>query len=463
MQGDRDIIQPDQASEDNAYNLDRRATAEVLRHVEGQDRAQLISILGLLHAADIVDLLEQISAYDRKRLILLYDREFDGEILSELEEGVREDIIALRKPEVLTAAVRKLRSDDVVDTIEDLEQFQKDVILDAFDKTERAAVKRSLSFPEFSAGRLMQREVVIVPETWSVGEAIDCLRAADKLRDQFYHVTLVDGRMHPIANVTLGRLMSSAREMSLKDIKEDIFWTIPVLQGEADVAYAFNPYHLISSPVVDESGRIIGVIMIDDAVVVLNDEHEEDILRLAGVVENSPSDSVLETTLQRFPCLAVSLITAILASVVITQFAATIEQLIALAVLMPIVVSMGGNAGTQNLTVVVHSLSTKDLTDANVYRVNWREGLVGLVNVGIFAVLMGIVGLLWLGSLDLDYIIGMAMIVNFVVAGLAGTGVPVLMDRIGIDPALASGTFVTTATDIFGFFAFLGFAAIILF
>ena len=220
---------------------------------------------------------------------------------------------------------------------------------------------------------------------------------------------------------------------------------------------------LISSPVVDESGQIIGVITIDNAMVVFNDEHEEDILRLAGVVENSSRNSVLEIMLQRFPWLEVNLITAILASVVIAQFAATIEQLIPLAVLMPIVVSMGGNAGTQNLTVVVHSLSTKDLTDANVYRVNWREGLVGLVNVGIFAVLMGIVGLLWVGSLGLDYIIGMAMIVNFVVAGLAGTGVRVLMDRIGIDPALASGTFVTTATDIFGFFAFLGFAAIILF
>ena len=463
MQGERDIIQPDQAREDNAYTLDRRTTAEVLRHVGGQDRAQLISILGPLHAADIADLLEQISAYDRKRLVLLYDREFDGEILAELEEGVREDIIALLTPEVLAEAVRELESDDVVDILEDLEQLQQDVILDALDKTERAAVKKSLTYPEFSAGRLMQREVVIAPETWSVGEAIDYLRTADKLPDKFYHVTLVDGRMHPIFNVTLGRLMSSARDMSLKDIKEDIFWTIPVLQDEEDVAYAFNQYHLISSPVVDESGRIVGVITFDDAMVALNDEHEKDILRLAGVGESSLSDSVLETTLQRFPWLAINLTTAILASVVIAQFEATIEQLIALAVLMPIVASMGGNAGTQSLTVVVRSLATKDLTDANVYRVIWREVLVGLVNGAVFAVLMGIVGLLWFGSLDLCYVIGMAMIVNFVIAGFAGTGVPVLLDRIGIDPALASGAFVTTLTDIVGFFAFLGLAAIILF
>jgi magnesium transporter len=463
MQGERDIIQPDQARQDNAYTLNRRTTAEVLRHVEGQDRAQLISILGPLHAADIADLLEQISAYDRKRLVLLYDREFDGEILAELEEGVREDIIALLKPEVLAEAVRELESDDAVGILEDLKQLQQDVILDALDKTERAAVKKSLTYPEFSAGRLMQREVVIAPETWSVGEAIDYLRTADKLPDQFYHVTLVDGRMHPIFNVTLGRLMSSARDMSLKDIKEDIFWTIPVLQDEEDVAYAFNQYHLISSPVVDESGRIVGVITFDDAMVALNDEHEKDILRLAGVGESSLSDSVLETTLQRFPWLAINLVTAILASVVIAQFEATIEQLIALAVLMPIVASMGGNAGTQSLTVVVRSLATKDLTVANVYRVIWREVLVGLVDGDVFAVLMGIVGLLWFGSLDLCYVIGMAMIVNLVIAGFAGTGVPVLLDRIGIDPALASGAFVTTLTDIVGFFAFLGLAAVILF
>ncbi|MDG1935573.1 MAG: magnesium transporter [Paracoccaceae bacterium] len=463
MQGERDIIQPDQARQDNAYTLDRRTTAEVLCHVGGQDRAQLINILGPLHAADIADLLEQISAYDRKRLVLLYDREFDGEILAELEEGVREDIIAVLKPEVLAEAVRELDSGDVVDILEDLEQPQQDVILDALDKTERAAVKKTLTYPEFSAGRLMQREVVIAHQTWSVGEAIDYLRTADKLPDQFHHVTLVDGRMHPIFNVTLGRLMSSARNMSLKDIKEDIFWTIPVLQDEEDVAYAFNQYHLIASPVVDESGRIVGVITIDDAMVVLNDEHEEDILRLAGVGESSLSDSVLETTLQRFPWLAINLVTAILASVVIAQFEATIEQLIALAVLMPIVASMGGNAGTQSLTVVVRSLATKDLINANVYRVIWCEVLIGLVNGAVFAVLMGIVGLLWFGSLDLCYVIGMAMIVNLVIAGFAGTGVPVLLDRIWIDPALASGAFVTTLTDIVGFFAFLGLAAVILF
>lgn len=463
MQGDSDTIQPGQEQEDSAYILDRRTIAGILRVVEAQDCEQLVTMMEPLHAADIADLLEQISAYDRKRLVLLYDVEFDGEILTELEDGVREEIIAVLKPEVLAGAIRELESDDVVDILEDLEQLQQEVILGALDKTERAAVEKSLTYPEFSAGRLMQREVVIAPEPWSVGEAIDYLRTVDNLPDQFYHVTLIDSRMHPVANVTLGRLMSSAREVPLGQIKEDVFRTIPVFQDEADVAYAFNQYHLISSPVVDQSGRIVGVITIDDAMVVLDEEHEEDILRLAGVGEGSLSDSVLETTWQRFPWLAINLVTAILASMVIAQFEATIGQLIALAVLMPIIASMGGNAGTQSLTVAVRALATKDLTGANVYRVIRREVLVGVVNGGIFAFLMGIVGLVWFGSPDLGYVIGMAMIVNFVIAGLAGTGVPVLLDRIGIDPALASGPFVTTVTDIVGFFAFLGLAAFMLF
>ena len=438
MQGDRDTIQPGQEQEDSAYILDRRTIAGILRVIEAQDCEQLVTMLEPLHAADIADLLEQISAYDRKRLVLLYDVEFDGEILTEVEDGVREEIFAVLKPEVLAGAIRELESDDVVDLLENLKQLQQEVILGALDKTERAAIEKSLTYPEFSAGRLMQREVVVAPETWSVGEAIDYLRTVDNLPDQFYHVTLIDSRMHPVANVTLGRLMSSAREVPLRQIKEDVFRTIPVFQDEADVAYAFNQYHLISSPVVDESGRIVGVITIDDAMVVLDEEHEEDILRLAGVGEGSLSDSVLETTWQRFPWLAVNLVTTILAS-------------------------MGGNAGTQSLTVAVRALATKDLTGANVYRVIRREVLVGVVNGGIFAFLMGIVGLVWFGSPDLGYVIGMAMIVNFVIAGLAGTGVPVLLDRIGIDSALASGTFVTTLTDIGGFFAFFGLAAFMLF
>ncbi len=449
--------------DDRAYALDRRNVVAILDAVDAEDRDLLIDLMEPLHAADIADLLEQIHASDRVRLVRLYDREFDGDILSELEEGVREDIIGMLTPQVLAEAVRDLDSDDVVDLVEDLDAPQQAAILGALNDADRVAVQQSLSYPEYSAGRLMQREVVMAPEHWTVGQAIDHLRSSDTLPEQFYHVVLVDPRLHPLGNVTLGKLMRSRRDVPLADITEDVFQVIPVNQDEADVAYAFNQYHLISAPVVDEEGRLVGIITIDDAMIVLDEEHEEDILRLAGVSEEgSLSDNVLETARQRFPWLAVNLVTAVLASLVIAQFEAAIAQLVALAVLMPIVASMGGNAGTQSLTVAVRAIATKDLTGSNVWRVIRREVMVGLLNGLAFAVVMGIVGVIWFGSPTLGYVIAAAMVINLVVAGLAGTVIPVLLERVGIDPALASGAFVTTVTDVVGFLAFLGLAAAVL-
>jgi len=309
----------------------------------------------------------------------------------------------------------------------------------------------------------MQREIVRVPEFWSVGEAIDFLRAeTTELPDQFYHLILVDPRMKPVGNVTLGRLLSSQRKVALRDIVEDTFVLIPVSQPESEVAYAFNQYHLISAPVVDDDGRLVGVITIDDAMIVLEDEAEEDILRLAGVGEGSLSDRVLETTKQRFPWLFVNLITAIFASLVIAQFEDTIAQFVALAVLMPIVASMGGNAGTQSLTVAVRAIATKDLTGSNLMRVVMREAGVGLINGLVFAAVMGAVGLVWFDSPALGAVIAVAMVINLVIAGLAGILIPVALEKLEIDPALASGAFVTTVTDVVGFFAFLGLAGAVL-
>lgn len=458
-----DVMEPAYStSHEDAYLLTQPVISSILESVDKGDRDTLVALMEPLHAADIADLLEQIGANERRDLILLYDVEFDGEILSELDESIREDVIEILSPSVLVEAVREMDSDDVVDLIEDLDSDQQETVLDALEDTDRAVVQQSLSYPEYSAGRLMQREVVMAPEHWTVGDAIDYLRNAENLPEQFYHVTLVTPRLHPVANVTLGKLMSSARTIALKDIVEDVFQVIPVTQDEADVAYAFNQYHLISAPVVDENNRMIGMITIDDAMAVLDEEHEEDILRLAGVGESSLSDKVIETTKQRFPWLAVNLVTAILASLVIAQFEETIAQFVALAVLMPIIASMGGNAGTQSLTVAVRAIATKDLTGANVWRVLRREVLVGLVNGIIFAAAMGLVGVVWFGSFDLGYVIALSMVVNLVVAGLAGTGIPVLLEKLDIDPALASGAFVTTVTDVVGFFAFLGLAGVIL-
>jgi len=450
--------------EAEAYRLNRKSVAAILEAVEAGDQAMLTALMEPLHPADIADLLEQIDHSDRADLIRLYDREFDGEILSELDESIREDVIAILTPQVLNQAVREMDSDDVVDLIEDLEDEQQAAILGALADTDRAAVQQSLSYPEYSAGRLMQREVVMAPEHWNVGQAIDHLRVTkeEDLPDQFYHIVMVDPRLHPVGNVTLGKLMRSKRTTMLRDILEDTFQVIPAMRDEGDVAYAFNQYHLISAPVVDDEGRLIGVITIDDAMAVLDEEHEEDILRLAGVGEGSLSDRVIETTKQRLPWLAVNLVTAIAASMVISQFEVALAQIVALAVLMPIVASMGGNAGTQSLTVAVRAIATKDLTGSNVWRVIRRECLVGLVNGTIFAVVMGIVGFIWFGSPALGYVIATAMVINMVVAGLAGTGIPILLERIGVDPALASGAFVTTVTDVVGFFAFLGLAAAVL-
>ena len=453
----------DDLLEEGDYELDNDVFHPVLAALKAGDAIGLAEVLDPLHPADIADLMEQLDPRQRTELVQLYGIEMDGEILSELDESIREAIVAEMSPEVLAEAVRDLETDDVVDLIEDLDEPQTAAVLGALDDDDRVVVEQSLSYPEDSAGRLMQRELVVAPEHWDVGQAIDYLRSEEDLPEQFYHVILIDPRMRPTGYVTLGRIMGSPREVPLKDLTEDSFRTIPVLQDEGEVAYAFNQYHLISAPVVDADERLVGVITIDDAMSILDEEHEEDILRLAGVGEESSlSDRVVDTTKRRFPWLAVNLVTSILASLVIAQFDAVIAQFVALAVLMPIVASMGGNAGTQSLTVAVRALATKDLTSANLWRVIRREVLVGVVNGVIFAVVMGVVGVIWFGTPLLGVVIGVAMVINLVVAGLAGVVIPVVLERLDIDPALASGAFVTTVTDVVGFFAFLGLAAIML-
>ncbi len=439
--------------------LDTQRAWDVRIAVEHKDVGRLHMLLDPLHPADIADLLEQASDSLRTRILHMWKGGIDGDVLSELNESIREDIIDGLNATELAAAVRDLDSDDVVDLLEDLDTPHQEAILSALDDAERIVAEQSLSFPENSAGRLMQREVVMAPEHWSVGQALDYLRGQQDLPEQFYHMILINPRMRPTGYVTLGKLLGAKLAAPLLEMVEDSFRTIPVDQPEKDVAYAFNQYHLISAPVVDADERLVGVITIDDAMIVLDEEYEEDMMRLAGVGEGSLSDRVIETMRGRFPWLAVNLCTAIIASIVISMFEVTISQFVALAVLMPIVASMGGNAGTQSLTVAVRAIATKDLTTSNVWRVIRREVLVGLLNGIIFAVVLGMIGYFWFGSSTIGWVLAFAMVLNMVVAGLAGTVVPVCLEKIGIDPALASGAFVTTVTDVVGFFAFLGLAA----
>lgn len=449
--------------QDERYRLERALVSDVMEAIDNTNAGALDVLLEPLHPADIADLLEQISGPERRALLSLWSTGLDGEVLSELEDSLREEVIEYLPTHVLKGAVRELESDDVVDLIEDLEEDQQELILDALDVADRAVVEDALTYPEFSAGRLMQREMVVVPQDWNVGQAIDFMRRADNLPEQFYHVILIDPAYHPTGYVTLGRLLGAKRAQALTDMAEDSFRPIPVMQPEADVAYAFNQYHLISAPVVDEDDRLIGVITIDDAMAVLDEEAEEDILRLAGVnADESISDRTMETVKQRFPWLAVNLATAIMASLVIAQFEEILAQIVALAVLMPIVASMGGNAGTQSLTVAVRAIATRDLTRSNLLRVVRREAVAGLINGLIFAVIMGVIGVIWFGTPLLGVVIGCAMVVNMVVAALAGILIPIGLEKAGIDPALASGAFVTTVTDVVGFFAFLGLAAALL-
>ena len=435
----------------------------VMEALDAEDPARLAALLEPLHPADIADLIEQLPSGARRDLIAAAPDAIDGDVLAEIDESIREDILALLPRHLIAEAVREMDSDDVVDLVEDLDHEERDAILSALDDSDRLAVEKSLTYPENSAGRLMQSETVTAPEHWTVGDAIDFLRAEDWLPEQFYHVILVDPRRRPLGNVTLGRLLASRRDVRLKDITEETFQTISAFAEESDVAYAFNQYHLISAPVVDADERLVGVITIDDAMGVLDEEHEEDMLRLASVSEESHvSDSALATARQRLPWLVANLFTASLSAMVISLFEQTIATLVMLAALMPIVASTGGIAGTQSLAVAVRALATRDLNAGNARRVVWRELFAGVLNGLGLALILGLAGVLIFGDPRIGMVLGMAMVVNQVVAALGGVLVPLTLERLGLDPALASGTFVTTLTDVMGFFAFLGFATLFL-
>ncbi|TJZ83768.1 magnesium transporter [Paracoccus hibiscisoli] len=453
----------DSIDRDEDYGLTQALMDRIDAAMEAGDRPALDAALEPMHAADIADLIERLTPARRRAFLTLYADGIDGEILSEIDESIREEVLDQLPQAVVAEAVREMDSDDVVDLVEDLDQPDRDQILAALDAGDRAAVQQSLAYPEYSAGRLMQSEVVTAPEHWTVGQTIDFIRAEEWLPEQFYHVILVDPRRHPTGYVTLGRLLASPREATMRDLAEDSFRTISAQAEEGDVAYLFNQYHLISAPVVDDHDRLVGVITIDDAMTVLDDEHEEDILRLAGVNDESHvSDSALTTARQRLPWLVINLFTASLSAIVITQFEATISTLVALAALMPIVASTGGIAGTQSLAVAVRALATRDLNRSNARRVVMRELGAGLLNGLGLALILGIAGTVIFGDPKLGVVLGMAMIVNQIVAALGGVLVPLGLNKMGLDPALASGTFVTTMTDVMGFFAFLGLATLIL-
>ncbi len=418
------------------------------------------ALAGDIHDADLADLIELLRSEQRGQLIETLGESFNPGTLSELEEPVRDQVLESMPNEQVAEAVRELESDDAVYLLEDLEESEQSDILAKLPKSERAALERSLDFPEDSAGRLMQTDFISVPPFWSVGQTIDYMREDDDLPNAFTQIWVVDPSHHLIGRVPLDRLLRTKRPVIIEDITDLEVHQITVEEDQEEVALEFERYDLMSAPVVDADARLLGVVTVDDIMEVLKDEAEEDIHRLGGVGDESISDTVLRTTGSRFVWLLLNLATAILASLVISMFDATIQQMVALAVLMPIVASMGGNAGTQSMTVAVRALATKDLGPVNAARVITREALVGLLNGFLFAIIIGSVAYFWFGSDLLGIVIGVAMVINMLVAGLFGILIPMTLDSLDIDPAVASGTFVTTVTDVVGFFAFLGLAAL---
>ena len=366
--------------QNSAQGLSSEFVSTVINAIEYGKKDQFLELIGELHEADVADLIEQITPEQRAALISIWGQNFDFDVVGELDEKIRDEVVALIPPNKIVSSVGEMESDEIVDIVEDLEPEQKNRIINALPEPDQAAVEMAFRYPEDTAGRIMQRRMVMAPEGARVGQTIDQLRQNHNLPDDFYHIIIVNPVMKPIGQVPLGRLMASQRDVELSMIADEDFQTIPDHQDQHDVAYAFNQYHLISAPVTNSSGQLVGVITIDDAMNVLDEEAEEDLLRLGGVSDESLTDRVWGITKQRFPWLIVNLFTAILASIVIYHFSSTIEAIVALAVLMPIVASMGGNAGTQSLTVAVRAIATKDLTDSNSWRVIKREGLVGLIN-----------------------------------------------------------------------------------
>lgn len=445
---------------------DRGLTPELVREIRlaldaGDDDSVRESLAGL-HAADQADLFELFDRDRRETLFRVVGDSLEPEALAEMDEPVRDALVEMLGPRRVAEAISELDEDDAVYVLDALSEDQQKAVLNAVAEDVRRPLEEGLSFEEDSAGRLMQRDFVAVPAFWSMGQVIDHLRRTEDLPDEFYGLYVIDAAFKPIGWVPLDRAMRTKRPVRIGDIMDADPISLPVDMDEGDVAYQFRQYGLTSAPVVDADGRMLGVVMVDDVVEIVEEEAEEDLFQISGVRQDDLNVGVLRTTKSRFAWLLINLGTALLASAVIGLFDATIEAVVALAVLMPIVASMGGNAGTQSLTVAVRALATKDLTSSNLWRVVSREALVGLFNGIVFAIVMGIVGVIWFGTPMLGVVIAVAMVINLVVAGLAGTGIPVLLEKVGVDPALASGAFVTTVTDVVGFFAFLALAGVVL-
>ena len=439
----------------------REFVDEIARRIEAGDAGFLREVVAELHEADLGDLIAALPADDRVKLVELTGTDFDFSALNEVDDTVREEILEELEPETVAEGVRELESDDAVELLEALDEEDQEEILEKLPPQERDALERSLDYPGNSAGRRMQTDFIAVPPGWTVGQAIDYMRDTPDLPDRFYEIYVVDKDQHWQGAVPLDVLLRARRPVPLADLCDEDRRRVSVLEDQEEVARMFGKYNLVAAPVLDTQDRLVGVITVDDVVDVIEEEAAEDLKALGGVTSDEElSDSVLTIARGRFNWLLVNLATAFLASSVLGLFEGQLEKMVALAVLAPIVASQGGNAATQTMTVAVRALATRELGSSNAWRVVMRESLVGLVNGLAFAVITGIAAVAWFKIPGLGIVIGLAIVCNLVAGALGGILIPMGLERVRADPAVASGTFVTTVTDVVGFFSFLGIATL---
>jgi len=429
------------------------------KKIKDNDTAFLNSTLKELHPSDSADLIENLIPENRTKLIELEGFNLDPEIFIELNESVQTEIFILLSTESIVNILKRLESDNALKILENLDEKKKNTVLNKLPPKDRFILQEGLSYPEDSAARIMQREFTAIPSNWSVGQTIDYLRENKDLPEEFLEIFIVDSDFKPIGTVSSSKVLRAPRDSKMNLIMNEMQVLIPVNMDKEEVGRLFENYNLVSAGVVDKTNKLVGMITGDDVVTVVKEEAEEDVLRLAGVGDEEITDNVLKKTKRRFSWLLLNLFTALLATWVISKFGATIEQMVALAFLMPIVASMGGNAGMQTLAVTIRAIATKELSSGNLTQIVTKEFIIGILNGLIFAVITGIIVQLWFKEINLTILIAVSMVLNMMVAGLFGILVPVSLKKFNIDPAIASSVFVTTITDVIGFLSFLGIGA----
>jgi len=431
----------------------------VTSKITNNDAQFITNSFNEMHPADAADIIEHLSQNDRENLIKLNNFNIDPQVFIELNVSVQSEIIAYLSPETIVRLLKNLESDDAITILENVDEKNKNAILSSLPPKDRFALLESLSYPEDTAARIMQREFTAVPSNWSVGQTIDYLRENKDLPAEFFEIFIIDEDFKPIGTVPSSKVLTTSREAKMLSIMSASQLLIPVDMDKEEVGNVFENYNLNSAAVVDKTNKLVGMIMYDDVLTVLKEEAEEDTLRLAGVGDEEITDGVFKKTRRRFNWLLLNLFTAFLATWIISLFGATIEQMVVLAFLMPIVASMGGNAGMQTLAITVRTLATNDLTKNNFTQNILKEFNIGVLNGIIFAIISALIVQLWFHDSLLSLIISMSMIVTMMVAGLFGIVVPITLKKMGIDPAIASSVFVTTITDVIGFVSFLGVSA----